>query len=289
MAETIMHYIAFGGPRPQSLKDFTGDWWHGESLDDKSIEIFCDQGMGDLINLLRYVKMMKEHWKCAIILNYYAYHREFARLMRRANYVDGFTQFHQPCDYYTNLMSIPALLNDLKYDCYYPAHFQDLLNTPVPPSPSLGLFASRLREDGFKVGLAWHSNLENEIGKKKSIPVERFAILEDGENQIFSLIPEEDRLNFLVQLPIFDLEDTAGIIAGCDVVVSVDTVSLHLAGAMGKKTIGLLPYQADARWGSGDTTVWYPNVELIRQPADLDWEPVVRQVKERLVSLRAVM
>lgn len=284
----VMHYIAFGGPRTALLKSFMGDWWGGQPLDGKSIEVFCDQGMGDTIQLLRYLKVMKERWGCRIVVNYYAFHREMRRLLESQPYIDKFVPFHESCDYYTNIMSVPAMLNGIMLEVYYPTMFHKILNTPIPEQPSLGTFKTPLRDEGFRVGLAWHSNMENPIGQKKSIPIEKFAPLEDGVNEMFSLLPSADKVNFMVQLPIHDIVDTANIIEGCHVVVSVDTAVLHLAGSMGKPTLGLLPHEADDRWGLGKSTVWYPTVELFRQPADKNWEPVIQDVKERLVSLRGL-
>ena len=71
-------------------------------------------------------------------------------------------------------------------------------------------------------------------------------------------------------------------------VVSVDTAVLHLAGAMGKKTLGILPREADARWGHNDFSVWYPSVELFRQGSDMDWEKTISRVKQTLVEFRNI-
>ena len=267
-----------------------GDWWNGESLEGKSIEVFCDQGMGDTLNCLRYIKQMKDKWKCHIILNCFAFHKEMHRFMALIDCVDDFRKDHVRCDYCTNILSIPALMNDLRYNPNYPAHWQDLLDSEAPPSPVVqGIPEFKGCDDGFLIGCAWQSNLDNPIGQKKSIDIAELCILEDGINQLWSLIPNGQRCNMIVQPEINDLLDTASIIQEMDVVVSVDTVTLHLAGLMGKKTLGLLAYEADARWGLEDKTVWYPSVELFRQSGGPSWEPAIRRVKERLESLRALI
>lgn len=267
------------------VEHLMGRRWFGEPLGGKSVEVFSDQGMGDLILLGRYLKLLKDAWDCRVVVNCYAFHEEMRRLVARWPFIDMFVNKHHKCDFHTNMMSLPALAKGLGF-VGYPAPFTELLAAGVPPSPPLGLVESRLRPEGFHVGLAWHSNKDNPLAAKKSIPYERFAILEDGVNEVFSLLPTADRANFIIQLPINDLEDTAGIIAGCDAVVSVDTAALHLAGAMGKVTLGLLPFDADCRWGDSGTTPWYPTVLLYRQQDDGDWDPVIRQVKGQLEMMQ---
>ncbi len=83
-----------------------------------------------------------------------------------------------------------------------------------------------------------------------------------------------------------DFADTAAVIALLDVVVSVDTSVAHLAGAMGKPVLILLPYAADFRWmRSSDDTPWYPSAKLLRQPAFGDWDSVVARLGDELRQL----
>ncbi len=80
-----------------------------------------------------------------------------------------------------------------------------------------------------------------------------------------------------------DFEDLAGLIANLDVVVSVQTAAVHLAGALGTDCLTLLPHNPEWRYtASGSTMPWYRSVELHRQPAPGAWEPVVREVAQAL-------
>ena len=68
-----------------------------------------------------------------------------------------------------------------------------------------------------------------------------------------------------------------------DLIITVDTMTAHLAGAEGIPTILLLPYACDWRWKlEGDRTEWYPSLKIIRQGEDRQWEPVIERLMEEL-------
>jgi ADP-heptose:LPS heptosyltransferase len=73
-----------------------------------------------------------------------------------------------------------------------------------------------------------------------------------------------------------DFTETAAVISLLDLVVSVDTSVAHLAGALGKPVVILLPHAADFRWlRDRSDTPWYPTAKLLRQPAFGDWDSVI--------------
>lgn len=84
-----------------------------------------------------------------------------------------------------------------------------------------------------------------------------------------------------------DFLRSAEIIATLDLVISVDSAPAHLAGSLGVPVWTLLPFEPDWRWGlQGDTTPWYPNMRLYRQPAAGDWAGVMARVAADLESGR---
>jgi hypothetical protein len=79
-----------------------------------------------------------------------------------------------------------------------------------------------------------------------------------------------------------DWNDTASHMAALDLIISIDSAPLHLAGAMRRPVIGLLPFVSCWRWGARDTdrTPWYPSMRLLRQSAVGDWSAVVHQLHQ---------
>lgn len=256
------------------LADEFGVVWCGENLDGKTIEVFCDQGMGDIIQMLRYIYMMKTRWpSCYVVLCCYAYYDAMAHLIAEIDYVDSFVPCHETCDYFVNFFSLPTILSDIKVPFQYPAHFKEVMKSPIPHQPTLIVKRRRVKS----VGVAWRSNPNNELAVIKTIPDEIIRGLASDRYELFSLDPSKC-LDFMKPLVLANLHDTALQISALDCVVSVDTVVLHLAGAMKARTFGLIPDDCDPRWdGYGYGCEWYPSVTLIRQQGD--WTKAVAEVK----------
>ena len=84
---------------------------------------------------------------------------------------------------------------------------------------------------------------------------------------------------------ITDFADTAGIISQTDLIISVDTATAHLAGALGKPVWTLLPYAADWRWRLHRTdTPWYPSMRLFRQTNPGHWEDLMEEINHCLFN-----
>ncbi len=81
-----------------------------------------------------------------------------------------------------------------------------------------------------------------------------------------------------------DIDGLAAIINACDLVVSIDNTTVHLAGALGKPVNVLLPFDSDWRWMTeGDKSYWYASVRLFRQGPDWDWTPLLDEVRKKIV------
>lgn len=278
----FFRFIASNGQccEPDLTQEF-GKIWGGENLDGCTIEVFCDQGMGDLIQMLRYIHLLKMRWNCRIVVNCYAYFDSFQRLMSNFDFVDEFVKYHKPCDYFVNFFSLPTILTGIKVRYQYPACFSLVMQKFVPPQPHL-ILEKRLNDKPL-IGVAWRSNPDNQLSLIKSIPDHMVKGLVSDKYDLVSLDPNAC-LDFMRPTKLVDLQDTAFTISGLDYIVSVDTVVLHLAGTMYAETFALIPDKCDPRWAqSGDDTVWYYSVKILRERQN--WEQAIKQIKESIESL----
>ena len=145
-----------------------------------------------------------------------------------------------------------------------------------------------------KAGVVWRTSLDND---KRNIPLDLLCKLFETEGvQFYSLqknmnLREElttSRYGVLnMGIKTEDFSDTAAIIDNLDVVIGCDTSVTNLSGAMGKKTLIMLPYHADWRWGLFEQqSKWYNSAELFRQKENQDYSEVVSRIKERLYLLQ---
>jgi len=152
-------------------------------------------------------------------------------------------------------------------------------------------WAERLGTQGFKVGIAWLGAAAGNaaplaaLGALAGIPGVRLISLQDQPGaQDIARMP----FGAAIETPLGDnalsadgLLDLTAVIANLDLVVSVDALPAHLAGALGKEVALALPYVADWRWLTGrDDTPWYQATRLFRQAGDRQWEPVFARIAE---------
>lgn len=145
---------------------------------------------------------------------------------------------------------------------------------------------------GLRVGLAWRGQAVGLI--RRSMPLQAMAELEWPGVHWISLQPEAlseeesqaaQRLQMEHTRPSF--EAAARMMESLDLVVSVDTSIAHLAGALGRPSVVLLPRTADWRWGrTGQSTPWYPKARLLRQTDAGDWGGPLQQLRDALKALQ---
>lgn len=276
------------------LPNFNMSWgmpnvprWDGHDLSDQKIIVLSEQGFGDSIQFARFLPALAEQADNTL----FAVQPELAPLIKSLSPKVTVLAPDQPLpeiDVYSLLLSVPGNLgisgpNDVSGAAY--------LKAPTP-SDSLADVIANL--EGYKVGINWRGAPKHTEDFKRSISLETMSQIFgiDGVTFVsldFSDSEHETPNNIIdVSAHISDFGDSAALVNALDLVISVDTSTVHLAGALGKKCWAMIPFVPDWRWLlKGDTTPWYDSVKLFRQPAREDWASVIGQVKAELEKAAA--
>ncbi|MBN8281156.1 MAG: hypothetical protein J0M16_11145, partial [Gammaproteobacteria bacterium] len=176
----------------------------------------------------------------------------------------------------------------------------DTVPTPIPyikvPDGEIARWRDRLAAAGERrrIGLCWSGDPTYALDGLRSMPLAALRPLLDdpalavhllqgdrSEDDAAVVAQASDAVDLGAELSSFI--DTAGAIAAMDLVITVDTATAHLAGALGVPVWVMLPRSADWRWIERDgRSVWYPSARLFRQQHPQDWRPVVAAVHAAL-------
>lgn len=248
--------------RAWSLSDLSPNCPHHlEDLAAKRILLRCDHGLGDTIQFIRYAPLLRS--AAGHIIAHVQ--PRLVPLVRRLPEIDRVFTWNEPWprgeyDCEIEIMDLPYL-------------FRTTLDTIPREVPYLSVDPALLGPPTGGIGLQWSAG---EWDAGRSLPVSALAPLH--------CIPGV-RLVSLQDGPYTpDVTATAAAIMGLDLVITVDTMVAHLAGALGKPVWVLLPYEADWRWmlDRGDSP-WYPTMRLFRQDETRHWAPVMDRVRQALV------
>jgi hypothetical protein len=156
------------------------------------------------------------------------------------------------------------------------------------------------RAEDVRIGIAWRGHPLLDSDRIRSIPLALWASLlalpkpirwvslhhDDHRPEELALIGEYG-IETVIRAE-FDYLDTANVVAGLDLVISVDTSVAHLAGALGRPVWLLNRASSEWRWGwKADRSPWYPTMTIFNQDALLDWAPVLAAIRARLVDTLA--
>jgi len=261
-------------------------FWNGERVE--SLLLWAEQGFGDVIQFVRYAPVLM-HAGVRVCL---AVHPGLVELLQVVAGKDNVFSATGPvplCDaqqlllslpriFKTNLQNIPRTVPYLRADEARRKHFGELMAGD----------AAKL-----KVGIAWSGRATHTNDMNRSLDPALFARLADVPGVSFYSVQIGARTRPPADFPLHDLTghvsnfaDTAGLVSQLDLVISVDTSVVHLAGALARPVWVLLPRIADWRWMMHRTdSPWYPTMRLYRQVAAGDWTLPFQQVKEDLIAL----
>ena len=242
--------------------------WMGEPLAGKSIVLFPEQGQGDNIQFARFAPILRDMGAKVTVLTRPSLTELFAQSFDGIDVrsAGGTVDLGEP-DYWALIGSLPLRLK-LRHNAEsIPGAPYLRAANPPPPRPAGPL----------RIGLTTKGNPAQANDARRSLSPVQAARLQNLRGvEIVSLHPEDTRAP--------DFAATAQIIAGIDLVISVDTAVAHLAGAMGKQAFVLVPgYNNDWRWlrgQNGETTLWYPTHRLFRGDPSGAWNEAL----DRLIA-----
>jgi len=270
--------------------DYPMPRWNGEKTGGKSILVHSEQGFGDTFQFIRLTRALKQMGFQIIV----RCHAAIIPVLKTMDAIEQVITDNDPVpdtDFHVPLMSLPLLLNVSENNI--PADIPYL----YAPAETAERWQSRLAGDkNRKVGLVWSGNPDQENDHNRSMPVDFLRPLLETEGVSFyslqvgargqDLAPEISQKFTDLSGDLTDFGETAGVLSALDLLISVDTGPLHLAGAMGIEAWGMLARVPDWRYlMEGERIDWYPSLKFFRQPDHGDWESVIHQVKTALGDL----
>ncbi len=285
-AAGLFNSVEAAGPAETALRK--GEDPHGLRL-----LLRYEQGMGDTLQFCRYAPLLAAAGAAVTLLA----QRPVAPLLRRSLdlpvvTIDDPVPAH---DRHALLLSLPHVCGTTLSSIPAPGPY--LRADPVRRAA----WARRLHQAALpgrrQVGFLWAGHAGHRNDANRSIPLAQFQALmrlpgiqpvslardlRDGDAALLQAIPGLIDAGPELQ----DFDDTAALLANLDLLVSVDTGPVHLAGGLGRRCWVLLPAVPDWRWMLGRSdSPWYPGLlRLFRQPATGDWQPALAQVAAALAG-----
>ena len=271
-------------------RHFSQPLWDGRDLTGKTILLHAEQGLGDTIQFVRYAPLVKTSGG-RVVLECQPRLMPLLQPLAPEFGIDQLLPAGAPLPHFdvqAPLLSLPYL-------------FRTTLETIPGTTPYLhvspeltGKWRKRIEdyttpEKPFRVGLVWAGNSQNPSDRTRSLDAHQLRFLAatprvrffNLQREAYTLPEELDAVS--IEQSAGSILDTAAIVLNLHLVISVDTMVAHLAGALGVPVWNLLRYVPDWRWMTkGETTPWYSTMRLYRQARRGDWTSVLNQVREAL-------
>jgi len=265
--------------------------WLGEyPLARRRVLLVAEQGLGDTLQFSRYAPLLARMGATVIM----EVHAELKTLLEPLAGVAAVIARGEPLPAYDVFCPLGSL----------PLAFKTEATTIPADIPYLHARDARLARwrprlaalTGKRVAFAWAGNPRHANDRNRSIDFAQLAPLFAVPGVSFVSIQRELRAGDAARLAdepkvlhlgdaLEDMDDTAAVLALCDLLIAVDTSVAHLAGAMGRPLWVLLPFSPDWRWtAQGERTPWYPQARLFRQRAPGDWPDVIARVAQALAD-----
>jgi len=292
---------------PRSRDFFMQPLWQGECLENKTLLIHGEQGLGDEILFANYFPQVIDQAKRCVIACDRRLVALFARSFPAASVI-GMWRGRE------HLLQLPVgVIADLQIPagsvpgCLAPADCAPRAKSGwlLPDEQKVAAWRERLATLGgtFKLGISWSGGNTQRDRRSRGTELAQWRqLLEIPGIDVISLQHGEARQDLAefqastgVRIhqwtdldPKVQVDDLAAQIAALDLVISVGNTNIHLAGALGTPAWALIPGHADWCWGySGEESNWYASVRLIRQEQPGRWDSCFRKIFSDLSNLLA--
>ena len=262
-----------------------------ERLDGKTVLLFAEQGFGDVLQFCRYADLLAERG-AKVILKVY---RPLLRLM--ASLSTDYTVVAEDDDEPHSDLRLPMMSAPFVFGGTIPARHPYLAADPTQTAQ----WRQRLSHlPGRRIGLVWagdprpHDPGAHRIDKRRSLRLDQFAFLGDIPGiSVVSLQKGQPAAQAAqAPFPLFDamaevndFADTAAVMSALDLIITVDTSMVYLAGALGRPVWMLSRFDGCWRWGErGDASPWYPGLHIFRQSRPGDWSAELHSLKDKILS-----
>lgn len=252
--------------------------WDGTPLNDKKVLVRCYHGLGDTIQFIRYIPLVKKIASAVIVW----VQPRLIPILQCTEGIDLLLPLHD---------GTPEADYDTDVEIMELAHvFRTTLSTIPMKIPYINIEPMQLSRDKDKlsVGLVWKAG---DWDQSRSVPFELLQpLFEINEALIYILQDDAEFAGWIKDFGIHPgnctLYEHARIIKGFDLMISVDSMPVHLAGALNVPVWLLLQKDADWRWMENiNYSPWYPSMKIFRQKVQDNWEPVLEQITGELHSL----
>lgn len=265
--------------------------WEAKDLTGKTLLVHWEQGLGDTLQFMRYLKLLQP-FGCKVIFECQPALVTLLKEFKGPDVILPAGSDLPTYDVHIPLLSLPRI-------------FKTEMETIPADIPYLQANAKLkekwqflAHEAGLKVGINWQGDMSVPSGRTRSFSLVEFDSLADIADIRWYSMQKTDESHHRPWLKQFEGDfdssagafmDTAAVMTFLDLVITCDTSIAHLAGALGCKVWVVLPYSADWRWFIGrEDSPWYPTMRLFRQPAIGDWKGAFDEIKSELIKLLAM-
>ncbi len=278
---------------PRSKPTRTSPRWTGGQATGRRLLILCEQGLGDLVLVSRFMPALRSHWKEIWLTS----RRPTRRLFGDVPYIDRVFDKNDPPeegleDAHIPAMDLMGIFGLTPETCPPPAR----LSIPQDAQARAARLTAPYRSM-VKVGICWAGSPSFVQARRKATDLKHFLDLAKVPGvQLFGMCKGEreadiaalgaEGLILNTAATDRDLADAAALCAQMDLVITVDTALAHVAGSLGVPVWVVLARPGFWYWGPyGEATYWYKSMRLIRQSTAGDWSGPFATIRADLEAM----